>query len=181
MHAINLCSSVNHRGKGPSRLINDNVTGSWLALPGHSRAGCRTHQLWGDVYVKSTVGLQEPKYGVEEVQRHGHLGCVLLLGRHLDGFGGLGEIDDVTSYALHDGLQGQETGHGRVSGLLTHVALTQHFQWGLRQYPTTPQQWAGPRRTLTLMSSSMYWLEVRGRVARVNSTDPRAPRGTRPA
>lgn len=27
----------------------------------------------------------------------------------------------------------------------------------------------------------MYWLEIRGSVARVNSTDPRGPRGTKPA
>lgn len=27
----------------------------------------------------------------------------------------------------------------------------------------------------------MYWLEIRGSVASVNSTDPRGPRGTRPA
>lgn len=80
------------------------MTSSPLALSSHSGAGCHTYQLRGDVYVKGTVGLQEPKYGVEEVQRHNHLGCVVLLGGHLDGFGGLREVNDVTSYAFHDRL-----------------------------------------------------------------------------
>lgn len=122
MCMLQTCPTLsNCREKGLSRLISDYVTGSSPAFPGHSRAGCHTHQLRGDVYVKGTVGLQEPKYSVEEVQRHNHLGCVVLFGRHLDRFRGLGEVNDVTSYALHDGLQGQETGHGSVLGLLTHV------------------------------------------------------------
>ena len=100
------------------------MTRSPLALPRSSRAGCRTHQLKGDVQVKGTNGLQESKHSVKEVERHSHLGCVVLLEGHLDGVGGLGEGDDVTCYALHNGLQGQETARGRVSGQLTHLTLT---------------------------------------------------------
>ena len=81
-----------------------------------SRAGCHTYQLRGDVQVKGTTRLQQPKHGVKEEQRHGHLGCVVLLGRHLDGVAGLGEVDDVTSYALHDGLQRWEMGCSRSQG-----------------------------------------------------------------
>lgn len=47
--------------------------------------------------------------------------------------------------------------------------------------PPRPAPAVGKAFRLTLMSSSMYWLEMRGSVARVNSTDPRGPKGTRPA
>lgn len=68
-----------------------------------------TYQLRSEVYVEGTVGLQESKHSVEEVQWHRHLGRVVIFGGHLDWDGGLGEVNDITSYALHDGLQGQET------------------------------------------------------------------------
>lgn len=86
------------------------MTSSSLALSSHSGTGCHTYQLGGDVYIKGTVSLQEPKDSVEEVQRHNHLGCVVFLGGHFDGFGGigwlgrLGKVDDVTSYVFHNGL-----------------------------------------------------------------------------
>ena len=48
-----------------------------------------------------TKGIQSPNT-VKEVQRCGHLGCVVLLGRHPDGVLGLREVNDVTDYALHD-------------------------------------------------------------------------------
>lgn len=58
----------------------------------------------------------------------------------------------------------------------SHLVQDPHSLLWLHHGPHCP----GPG-TLTFISSSMYWLEIRGSVARVNSTDPRGPRGTRPA
>lgn len=86
---------------------------SALPLPGGGRRPnpaspyTTTHHLRGDIQVKGTIGLQEPKHSVEEVEWDSHLGGVVLFGGHLDWEAWLGEINDITSYALHDGLPGR--------------------------------------------------------------------------
>lgn len=110
MFAPHICPTLScHRAEGPAELIGDGVTG--MTEQETMSSPHATHQLGGDVYVQGTVGLQDPKHGTEEVQRHNHLGCMVLLGRHLDWDMGLREINDVTSCTLHDGLQGHKTGH----------------------------------------------------------------------
>lgn len=97
-----------------SKAVRDNI-GKPRGSSATARSRCpnpaaphATHHLRGDVQVKGTVGLQEPKHGAEEVEWDSHLGGVVIFGGHLDREAGLGEINDIASYALHDGLPGRE-------------------------------------------------------------------------
>lgn len=80
---------------------------AWSRCPKPASPYATTHHLRGDVQVKGTVGLQEPKHGAEEIEWDSHLGGVVLFGGHLDWDAWLGEINDISSYALHDGLPGK--------------------------------------------------------------------------